>query len=140
MQRRIFIKGLGLVGIGSVLATPRVASASVANPMSSALAGLLYYTRVEPGRWEGLEGGHVPSFERNGNALQVTTGHPMNGYDHYIIKHVILNNHLEFVREQMFNPESDSPISEHDVSGMKDVVYAVSLCNKHDNWLNAFLL
>ena len=40
----------------------------------------------------------------------------------------------------MFNPESDAPISEHDISGMQVVVYAVSLCNKHDAWLHALLL
>jgi superoxide reductase len=129
-----------MVGISSLVATPQVALANMPNPMSSALAGSLYYTRAEPGRWAGKEGGHVPSFERNGNSLEVTTGHPMDGYVHYIIKHVILNNHLEFVSEQVFNPESDSPISEHDISGLKDTVYVVSVCNKHDAWLNAHVL
>ena len=142
MQRRLFIKGLGFVGIGSVLVTPQVALAGVSNPMTSTLAGSLYYTRAEPGRWVGKEGEHVPNFERNGNSIQVATGslHKMDAYVHYIIKHVILNDQLEFVREQMFNPESDSPISEHDISGMNNVVYAVSVCNKHDTWLNALLL
>lgn len=78
--------------------------------------------------------------ERNGNSIQVTTGHEMDGFVHYIIKHVILNEQLEFIREQMFNPEKDSPISEHDISGLQDVVYAVSLCNKHDAWLNALTI
>lgn len=140
MQRRLFIKGIGFVGVGTALAIPQVALAGGSDPMSSKLAGSLYYTQAAPGRWAGKEGGHVPMIERNGNSIQVTTGHEMDGFVHYIIKHVILNEQLEFIREQMFNPEKDSPVSEHDISGLQDVVYAVSLCNKHDAWLNALTI
>jgi superoxide reductase len=64
----------------------------------------------------------------------------MNGFIHYIVKHVILDENLAFVRETMFNPETDSPVSEHDIGSLKNVVYAVSLCNKHDAWVNALEL
>jgi len=140
MQRRLFIKGLGLVGIGSALTLPHSASAGGSDPMMSPLAGSLFYTKDKPGRWAGKEGGHVPSIVRNGNTIEATTGHEMNGFVHYIIKHVLLDNNLQFVREQMFNPEKDAPVSEHDISGLHDMVYVVSLCNKHDAWLNALKL
>jgi superoxide reductase len=140
MQRRLFIKGLGLVGVGSALTLPQAASAGSSDPMMSPLAGSLFYTNDMPGRWAGKEGGHVPSIERNGNAIEVTTGHEMNGFEHYIIKHVILDDRLQFVREQMFDPEKDAPVSEHDISSLQRVVYAVSLCNKHDAWLNTLKL
>ncbi len=140
MQRRLFIKGLGLVGIGSALTLPRVASAAVSDPMKSPLAGALFYTKDRSGRWAGKEGGHVPSIARNGKTIEVTTGHEMDGYNHYIIKHILLDEGLGFVREQMFDPDKDAPISEHDIGGLKNVVYTVSLCNKHDAWLNALKL
>jgi superoxide reductase len=139
MQRRLFIKNIGLVGIGSTLIAPQKAFADTLDPMTSALAGALYYTESSPGRWAGKEAGHVPSIERNGNSILVTTGHEMNGYEHYIIKHQILNNNLEFVNEIMFNPETDSPVSEHDISGLNNTIYVVSLCNKHDAWLNVLI-
>ena len=119
---------------------PNAASAAVTDPMISPLAGTLLYPMDVPGRWTGKESGHVPSMERNGNSVEVITGHEMDGFKHYIIKHVILDAQLQFVREQTFNPETDSPISEHDIGGLQDVVYAVSLCNKHEAWLNALVL
>lgn len=136
MQRRAFIGGIGLVGLGAAVATPKVALAGADGPMSSKFAGSLYYTKNSPGRWAGKEGGHVPTIERNGKTIQVTTGHEMDSYNHYIIKHILMNTKLEFVHEKMFNPERDSPISEHDISGLSNTVYVVSLCNKHDAWLN----
>jgi superoxide reductase len=104
------------------------------------LAGSLFYTADSPGRWAGKEGGHVPTILRSGNTTEVTTGHEMDGFNHYIIKHTILDENFAFVRETMFNPEKDSPVSQHELSGLQNVVYALSLCNKHDAWLNALEL
>jgi superoxide reductase len=140
MRRRLFLKGLGLVGIGSALALPRPAAAGGDDPMTSPYAGSLFYTNDATGRWAGKEGGHVPSITRNGASIEVTTGHEMDGFVHYIVKHIILDENLQFVREQMFDPERDSPISEHDIGGLDNVVYALSVCNKHDAWLNALRL
>jgi desulfoferrodoxin (superoxide reductase-like protein) len=140
MQRRLFIKSVGLVSVSALVTAPQIALAETVNPMSSPLAGSLYYTQASPGRWAGKEGGHVPTIERNGNSIQATTGHEMNGHTHYIIKHIMLNNKLEFVTEKLFDPANDSPISEHDIKGMNGTVYVVSLCNKHDAWLSQLRL
>ena len=40
----------------------------------------------------------------------------------------------------MFDPDKESPVSQHDIGGLMNVIYAVSLCNKHDAWLNALAL
>jgi superoxide reductase len=140
MHRRLFIKNIGLVSVGAAFIAPQKVFAAGPNPMTSAFAGSIYYTKTSPGRWAGKEDGHVPTIERNGNSVQVTTGHEMNGYEHYIIKHQVFNNNLEFVHEVMFDPETEAPVSEHDISGLKDTIYVVSLCNKHDAWLNVLKL
>jgi superoxide reductase len=141
MQRRLFLKRLGLFGVAASVALPKIAMAGgMFNPMNSNLAGSLFYTMEAPGRWTGKEAGHVPMFERSGNMIEVTTGHEMDGYTHYIIKHVLLDENLDFVAETLFNPEADAPISTYDISGMKNSLYAVSLCNKHDAWVNRLQL
>jgi len=137
MQRRLFLKGLGVIGVVSSVAMPKLAIAGGAiDPMQSKLAGSLFYTMDAPGRWEGKESGHVPMIERSGNAIEVTTGHEMDGYNHYIVKHILYDENLEFIEETRFNPEADAPVSEHDISNLSGSLYVVSLCNKHDAWLN----
>ena len=141
MHRRFFLKGLGLIGVAASVAMPRPAFAGgMLDPMGSKLAGSLYYTMDAPGRWKGKEATHTPSIERSGNTIEVTTGHEMDGYVHYIVKHILLDENLEFVEETLFNPETDAPITEHDISGLKNRLYVVSLCNKHDAWLNTLAL
>ena len=141
MHRRLFIKGLGLIGVASSIAVPNMAFAGGApDPMQSNLAGLLFYTKDAPGRWAGKEGSHTPMIERSGNQIEVTTGHEMDGYNHYIIKHILLDQNLAFVEETRFNPETDAPISSHDISKLSGSLYVVSLCNKHDAWLNMLAL
>lgn len=140
MNRRTVLAA-GLAGITTgVLVPSQVWAKSSFDPFKSPLAGALFYTQDAPGRWAGKEGGHVPTIERSGSMIEVTTGHEMNGFVHYIIKHVILDENFGFARETMFNPGKDSAISQHDISGLKNVVYAISLCNKHDAWLNALEL
>ncbi|MCF8468355.1 MAG: hypothetical protein K9G33_13210 [Sneathiella sp.] len=141
MHRRLFIKGLGLIGVASSIAVPKMAVAGGApDPMQSNLAGLLFYTQDAPGRWAGKEESHVPMIERSGSRIEVTTGHEMDGYNHYIIKHILLDQNLAFVEETRFNPETDAPVSSHDISKLSGSVYVVSLCNKHDTWLNMLAL
>lgn len=141
MHRRLFLKGLGLIGVASSIAAPKIALADgMLDPMNSNLTGSLFYTMEAPGRWAGKEAGHVPMIERSGNMIEVTTGHEMDGYTHYIIKHILLDENLEFVAETMFDPQTDAPISTYDISGMDTALYMVSLCNKHDAWLNRLAL
>lgn len=141
MRRRTLFR-MGLLGVTTAVFAPRVvlASESPHNPFKSPLAGSVFYTKDMPGRWAGKQGGHVPAIERSGNRIEVTTGHPMDGFNHYIVKHMILDEHFKFVREVMFNPGKDAPISQHDIGSLKNAVYALSMCNKHDVWLNALEL
>jgi superoxide reductase len=140
MHRRLFLKGLGLVGVATSI-TPKIAAAGgLLDPMDSNLAGSLFYTMDSPGRWAGKEEGHVPMIERSGDRIEVTTGHEMDGYVHYIVKHILLDENLDFVAETMFDPENDAPISTYDISGLSGSLYAVSLCNQHDAWINRLAL
>ena len=138
MDRRHFVR-LGLAGGAAGIVAPRAARADAVSldPFTSPMAGGLYYTKESPGRWAKKARGHAPVIERNGGVFQVTTPHPMDGYIHYIVKHMILDENFQFVREVMFDPEKDAPITEHDIGGLKNVIYAVSMCNKHDVWLGA---
>lgn len=109
------------------------------NILNNSLAGNIFYTENNPGRWKKKMKGHLPTFELiNDNIIEVTTGHEMNGFEHYIIKHSIFDENMQIINETMFNPEKDAPISKHDISNNKNVIFALSLCNKHDAWLNAF--
>ena len=119
MHRRLFLKGLGAIGVASSVTLPKMAMAGgMLDPMHSNFAGSLFYTMEAPGRWAGKEAGHVPMIERSGNKIEVTTGHEMDGYTHYIVKHILLDENLEFVEETLFNPETDAPISEYDISNL----------------------
>ena len=61
----------------------------------------------------------------------------MDGFRHYIVKHQIFDENMQFVAETSFDPESTAePVSVHDVSALRHVVYAFSQCNQHDSWLN----
>jgi superoxide reductase len=94
-----------------------------------------------PGRWEKKAGGHLPALSIEGSGdgrmLRVVTGHEMRGYEHYIIKHIMLDQDLNFVTENMFNPTKDAaPVSAFPLKGFSGTVYALSVCNIHDSWLN----
>ena len=61
----------------------------------------------------------------------------MTGYDHYIVKHMILNDKFEFIDEKMFDPTQDkAPISQFDLGNYSGRIHVLSACNKHDTWLN----
>ena len=60
------------------------------------LAGSLYYTKKKPGRWKNLMKSHVPTIEIKDNFLEITTPHEMRGYEHYIIKLMILDEKFLF--------------------------------------------
>lgn len=139
MRRRTLLK-MGLFGTTAAVFAPRVAlsSQNPANPFSSPLAGSIFHTVDSPGRWAGKEGLHVPAIERSGSTIEVVTSHEMDGFNHYIVKHTVLDENFGFVGETMFDPETDSPVSRHDIRDLRNVVYALSMCNKHDMWLNAF--
>lgn len=131
MKRRSFIR-LGALGFASGIIAPTTVLAS-----STGMAGGLYYTRDAPGRWSKKVDGHMPVIELSGNQVQVTTPHEMNGHEHYIVKHILLNDRFEFINENMFDPAKDkSPISHFTLEKYKGRIHVLSVCNKHDTWLN----
>jgi len=140
MQRREFIQ-LSLAGSLAGVALPmRMAAADAPAP---SMAGGVYYTLEQPGRWKEKAAGHAPKLEKTQEAdgswlIKVVTDHPMKGFEHYIVKHQLLDKDYRFVAEKMFDPDKDAPKSEFrlpkDYQGM---VHAISMCNKHDLWLSS---
>jgi len=131
MDRRSFIRLSALGAVTGIIA-PTAVLASTAT-----MAGGVYYTKDAPGRWSKKVGGHLPTIEVSGKKIQVTTSHAMNGYEHYISKHMVLNDKFEFIDEKMFNPMKDkAPISQFELGEYTGRIYVLSACNKHDTWLN----
>ena len=139
MKRRNFIKFSSALSLTTItgLYLPKSVFAD-SDIINSSLAGKIFYTKNNPGRWANKVNGHLPTFIKDNNSIEITTGHEMNGYDHYIIKHMLFDENFNLINEIMFNPKKDSPISNHDISQLKNKVYALSLCNKHDAWLNSY--
>ncbi len=137
MDRRQFIQ-LGLVGVSGALIVPKMVLAEVPD---SPMAGGVYYTEKAPGRWSKKVVLHLPSIEldkgKDGLSIQVMTHHPMDGYEHYIVKHVLLDKNFRFLDENMFDPTKDkAPTSTFMLPTYSGALYALSVCNQHDTWLN----
>jgi superoxide reductase len=138
MERRDFLQlGLAAAAAGS-LVSGRLSAAGAGNDM----AGGVYYTAESTGRWQGKAASHVPRMEQQPGAdgtvtITLTTEHGQHGYDHYIVKHQLLDAGYGFLGEVMFDPEKDEPVSSFTLpAGYRGPVYGLSLCNKHDLWLN----
>ena len=72
-------------------------------------------------------------------SVQVTTAHGMESYQHYIVKHVLLDQDYNFLNERMFDPMKDKvAASTFMLENYKGTVYALSMCNKHDVWMSSF--
>jgi len=100
------------------------------------MAGGLYYTKDAPGRWSKKAAGHLPTIEVTGKSIKVITPHSMNDYEHYIVKHIILDKDFKFVAETMFKPGKDSAaISEYTLE-TSGPIHVLSVCNKHDTWMS----
>ena len=138
MERRDFIN-LGLAGSVGGLLMPGVA---LAGTDQKNMAGGVFYTKQNPGRWSKKIAGHVPNIEIervNGKVtVQVSTSHGMDGYKHYIVKHVILDQNFNFLDEKMFDPMKDkTPASTFTLENYKGNIHVLSMCNQHDVWLNS---
>ena len=99
------------------------------------LAGSFYYTKEKPGRWSKEIDSHLPSHEISQHILEISTLHEMKGYDHYIVKHIILDKKFNIISEKKFDPSREPPVSKHNILGYKGTIYILSICNKHDIWL-----
>ena len=61
----------------------------------------------------------------------------MEEYDHYIVKHIVLDKDFRFVDEKRFDPLQDKePLSEFALGEYSGQIYVLSVCNQHDTWLN----
>lgn len=139
MDRRHFIR-LGVSGAAGILVAPRavLAESTGADPR---MAGSVFYTQDAPGRWSKKVTSHLPnvSVEKKDGAsvIQVETRHVVEGYNHYIVKHVVLDQDYGFVAEHMFDPIKEKhPLSSFDLKGYSGTVYVLSVCNIHDTWMN----
>lgn len=139
MERRDFIR-LSVASAGASLIAPAIAQAEAAKPLTP--PGDIFYTQDAPGRWAGKAATHLPNIEiskTNGDtSVKVITAHEMKGYEHYIVKHVLLDKDYKFIAEHLFDPTKDSAaISTFSLKNYTGPLYALSLCNKHDLWLNS---
>jgi superoxide reductase len=139
MERRNFIR-LSAAGLGAGLIVPATVLAKTCNQLAT--TNNLYYTKESPGRWSGKVATHLPVIEIEKAVGKVTvkivTPHEMNGYDHYIVKHVLLDKNYQFLDERLFNPVQDkTAASSYTLENYTGKVYALSMCNKHDLWLNS---
>ena len=142
MDRRKFIR-LAFGGAAAGIVAPKLVLANSSDSLSAAsnMAGGLYYTKEAPGRWAKKVGGHLPNIKvlksDSGAVVKVVTAHGMDPYAHYIVKHIVLDSDFNFIAEHMFDPTKDkAPISEIPVGNYRGVINILSVCNKHDTWLN----
>ena len=138
MERRKFIR-LSVAGMGASIIAPTIALADTNKQVGGAD---IYYTKDAPGRWSGKVATHLPAIQiekTDGKiTVNIVTPHEMNGYDHYIVKHVLLDKNYQFIDEKMFNPTQDkTAASSYTLENYTGTVYALSMCNKHDLWLNS---
>ncbi|MDD5272766.1 MAG: desulfoferrodoxin family protein [Methylovulum sp.] len=137
MKRRDFIQ-LSAVSLATGLVAPVISQAE-SLPSASQTADI-YYTKDSAGRWSGKVATHLPVIETSKAdgkvTVKVTTPHEMKGYEHYIVKHVLLDKDHKFIAEKMFNPlEDKAPVSSFTLDNYSGTLYALSMCNKHDLWL-----
>lgn len=139
MERRDFIR-LSVSGAVAGLTIPALAKAEA--DKLPAPQGDIYYTKDAQGRWAGKAATHSPVIEvsKDGNKVnvKVTTPHEMKGYEHYIVKHVLLDKDHKFIAEHLFDPTKETmPVSTFTLDSYSGALYALSLCNKHDLWLSS---
>jgi len=138
MERRDFIR-LSVASVSAGVVAPKIVLAKSGQQVKT--ASDIYYTKEDPGRWSGKVATHLPSIEIEKAGRKVTvkvvTAHEMNGYEHYIVKHVLLDQNNKFIDEHMFDPTRDkAAISTFTLQDYSGPIYVLSMCNKHDLWLN----
>jgi superoxide reductase len=139
MDRRSFIQGIGTAGV----IVPTFALATSTDKLCYPdLAGGLFYTESAPGRWQEKAATHLPQLEKSTTdkgsvKIRAVTAHEMKDYEHYIVKHILLDKDFKFLDEHFFNPTAEKQaISEFEVNNYSGTLYVLSVCNKHDTWLN----
>lgn len=143
MHRRDFMY-FGLSASAGTLIIPRSVLAGVAD-IDPRMAGSVYHTRDAPGRWNKKVSSHLPNIEiektSDGTNLRVETRHTVEGYDHYIVKHLVLDQDYQFIDEHMFDPTREKhPVSTFSLSKYSGPVHVLSVCNIHDTWMNTAII
>jgi superoxide reductase len=142
MDRRTLIKFGLFTGATGVLA-PQWALGETKVKFESPMAGGVFLTADAPGRWGKKVASHVPNIatqqgEEGKLTVNVTTRHENDGFKHYIIKHMLLDADFRYLDEHMFDPAvAGIPESSFTLDAYTGVLYALSVCNKHDTWLSA---
>jgi superoxide reductase len=139
MDKRQFIR-VSIAGATGALFVPRVLMAGMVEPaLKTKLAGGVYHTDEAFGRWnKGVAEHHLADFAKHGQELHVESHHPMPGYEHYIVKHQLLDSNFKFITENRYDPSKDKkPETTFDVKGKKGLIYVITMCNVHDVWVNA---
>jgi len=139
MKRREFIQ-LSVSGLAASAVAPAISLAESA--AQTAVTADIYYTKESTGRWIGKAATHLPAIEvlkaGGKTTVNVVTPHEMKGYEHYIVKHVLLDKDHKFIAEKMFNPMQDKVASSSfSIENYSGILYALSMCNKHDVWLSS---
>ncbi len=139
MERRDFMR-LSAAGAAVGLVASNLAQAETVKQITP--PGDVFYTKDAQGRWTGKAATHLPVIEVSKadgkTTVKITTPHEVKGYEHYIVKHVLLDKDYKFLNERLFDPTKDAvAISEFNLAGYSGAVYALSLCNKHDLWLSS---
>lgn len=136
---------LGLGGLAVLAGALSVWAQSVVM-IGGPMAGSVFFTRDEPGLWASEVDRHVPEVRTESapggtTAVTIRTPHPMDGYKHYIVKHKLLDAHFRLLSQKTFDPTRDQPLSRHVLpAGYRGPVYAVSVCNLHDTWIEGVMV
>ncbi len=141
MNRRDLLQQ-GLLGGAAALLPAGQARSKIAVP-DDRMAGGIYLTADNPGRWHRKVNSHLPiiEVEETDGAMEVivTTRHAFTGYKHYIIKHKLLDSRYRFLAEHVFDPfKDDKALCRFRLEGYRGTVHALSVCNRHDSWLASF--
>jgi superoxide reductase len=139
MKRRDFIR-LTAASAGASLIAPSIVRAEEAKPASATAD--IYFTKENSGRWEGKAATHSPVIEvtkaEGAITVKVTTPHEVKAYEHYIVKHTLLDANHKFLGEHIFDPTKETtPVSSYTLKEYSGTIYALSFCNKHDLWLSS---
>jgi superoxide reductase len=145
LKRRSILKLCAAAGAATAAqAIPARAGALVM--IGGPMAGSVYFTRDAPGIWLREVERHIPEIQTEsapGETTSVTikTPHPMAGCGHYIIKHKLLDAQFRLLSQKTFDPNGDAPVSRHALpAGYQGPIYAVSVCNLHDLWIEGTMV
>ncbi len=142
MKRRSILVLGALAVVARVLPVVAQSVVMIGGPM----AGSVFFTRDEPSLWASEVDRHLPEIKTEAapgsiTAVSIRTPHPMNGFKRYILKHKLLDGHFRLLSQKTFNPERDQPFSRHVLpAGYRGPVYAVSICNLQDTWIEGVMV